>query len=115
MTAIKKLPIKKLIKPVKIIIDISMCSYWHKSMGNTYHSAQCTINNDSANTQYYPFQGGTSEQLKRDILKDIVTKFKGLDKIVNLNYTSQALEQGVLITERLHSANERGCRDFGSK
>lgn len=113
MTTIKKLPIKKLIQPIKIIIEIVVYSYWDKTNGNNYCSAQCTVNNNYDNTQYYCFNYNTPEQQKRDIINDIVSKFKGLDKYTNLHYESQAIEQGILISSKVIEVNQRVCKQFG--
>lgn len=109
----EKVKIKPLVKPVKIIIDIRVYTYWDKTYGNPYCSARCTVNNDYDNEIIYPFQYNSVSQCGREVLNLAVEKFRSLDKLTNLYYTSQALEQGVLIMTTVTEAKQADCKRFG--
>jgi len=107
-----KTTIKKLKKPVKVIIYIRIRSYWDKTNGNNYCSARATVNNDYDNEVVYPLQYNHTDQCKREVLDLISKQFKGL-AMVDLNYDSEALANGIYIDCNTEYTNQRDAKRFG--
>jgi hypothetical protein len=106
-----KITKKKLVKPIHTIIDIKICSNWDKVNGNTYHSAQITVNFDYENRLFIPCYGQSVGNMEYEAIKLLKENFKGMSKLSNR--LTENLNIGVLITSEVFKGNFTYCKRFG--
>jgi len=101
--------IAKLSKAITLLINVEICEYTHKSMGNTYSSAQVYLNHEFYRS--YPFTYGDGYNLETTIKRE-------LSQTLPKRYRPTAhdwLAKGVLLKVSKFTDTEKGCREHGEK
>jgi len=105
--------IKALPKPVRTIIEFHIRSYWDKTAGNTYFSAQVIVNKDHDNIIYIPMQIGYDNHPYIVCLEAVSKTYKRL-KDINL-YGFDFGKAGIYISKNIRDVNYKGCKEFGER
>lgn len=107
-----KIEIKKLPKPIRLLIEIRVRTWHDKMYGNTYYSARIRINQDYANDLIIPYAYSKSDW-RQDLLAEIQNRFNIPRGIDLCGSDSELAAQGIHISVSNLATTKRICREFG--
>lgn len=106
--------VKKLQKPITLLIEIRTKSWRDKPYGNSYESGRLVVNRDYKNEIVQPISYGHG-YAEQKLYKELYKRYPSIAKRMTGLYGSELLDAGVLVTVDSEVTTKARCKRFGDR
>ena len=105
---------KKLVKPITLLIEIRVRTWWDKANGYTYCSARVVVNGDYDAEILIPFQNYSVNECYRHCIEAVIEQYLVLAKRLP-RQAQYSISDGVYINRTVEECTLRDCKNFGER